>query len=182
MWKKMTASFTVGAGLMASMLSCNGQGADLKVGDKAPDFELKGSDGESYKLSDFLGKKTVVLAWFPKAFTPGCTNQCKSFRSDGPDIREFDVAYFTASCDTPEENAKFAKSLNLDYPILCDPERKAATAYGVVGNISGWARRWTFIIGEDGNILHIDKNVSTGSHGADIAKKLKELGVEKKSE
>ncbi|GIW79081.1 MAG: hypothetical protein KatS3mg105_0888 [Gemmatales bacterium] len=91
-------------------------------------------------------------------------------------IRKFNVAYFTASCDTPETNAKFAKELNLDYPILSDPTKEVAKAYGVLSP-RGFSSRWTFYIGKDGKILFIDKNVKAGSHGADVAAKLKELGI-----
>jgi len=150
---------------------------ELKVGDDAPDFTLSASDGKEYKLSDFKGKKALVIAWFPKAFTGGCTAECKSFRADGGDIRKFDVAYFTASCDDVETNTKFAKSLDLDYPILSDADTKVAAAYGVLMEGRPMPNRWTFFIGKDGKILHIDKEVKTGSHGTDVAAKLKELGV-----
>lgn len=156
--------------------------AELKEGDDAPSFELQGSDGKTYKLSDFKGKKAVVVAWFPKAFTGGCTKECKSMREHGKAIKEFEVAYFTASCDTVEGekgNAAFAKSLDLDYPILCDPERKAAKEYGLVDNDKGNAKRVTFYISKEGKILAIDKMVKTEAHGVDIAAKLKELGVPK---
>ena len=149
----------------------------LKPGDAAPDFALAGSDGKTYKLSDFRGKQAVVLAWFPKAFTGGCTAECKSLRANGADIRKFDVAYFTASCDAPELNKKFAESLELDYPILSDPTRETAKAYGVVVGEAKVASRWTFYIGKDGRSLFIDKAVKTGAHGADVTAKLKELGV-----
>src|SRR5882672_7435025 len=98
--------------------------AELKVGDAAPDFALPGSDGKTYKLADFKGKQAVVLAWFPKAFTGGCTAECKSLRASGEDLRKYDVAYFTASCDAPDLNKKFSESLELDYPILSDPNRE----------------------------------------------------------
>jgi peroxiredoxin Q/BCP len=164
--------------LVASPLAA----AELKVGDKAPDFKLAGSDGKMYSLKDFAGKKAVVIAWFPKAFTGGCTAECKSMKEDGKAIRQFDVAYFTASVDTPEENKKFAESLGLDYPILSDPSKKVAEAYGVVNEKRPVAQRWTFYIGKDGKILQIDKKVQTKSHGKDIAAQLKELGIaEKKS-
>lgn len=153
--------------------------AGLKVGDEAPAFELKGSDGKTYKLEDFKGKKAVVVAWFPKAFTGGCTKECTSMRADGKLIREFDAAYFTASVDDAETNAKFAKSLDLDYPILSDPSKKVAEAYGVINPERQLPFRWTFYIGEDGKILYIDKQVQTTEHGKDIAAKLKELGVAK---
>jgi peroxiredoxin Q/BCP len=101
-------------------------------------------------------------------------------KEDGEAIRKYDVAYFTASVDKPEENKKFAEKLGLDFPILSDPTKKIAQAYGVVDEKRPVAQRWTFYIGEDGKILHIDKKVTTKSHGKDIAAKLKELGVEEK--
>jgi peroxiredoxin Q/BCP len=90
------------------------------------------------------------------------------------------VAYFTASCDTVETNTKFAKSLNLDYPILSDPDRKVAERFGVVKTAKGNAARWTFYIGPDGKILHIDKTVSAATHADAVATKLQELKVESK--
>jgi peroxiredoxin Q/BCP len=90
------------------------------------------------------------------------------------------VAYFTASCDEAETNKKFARSLELDYPILSDPDRATARKYGVVTAQRNVPFRWTFYIGADGKILHIDKQVKAASHGADIAARLKELGVAEK--
>jgi thioredoxin-dependent peroxiredoxin len=92
-------------------------------------------------------------------------------------LSHFDVAYFTASCDDPETNKKFAESLNLDYPILSDPGRETAKAYGVVTGEKKNASRWTFYIGKDGKILFIDDKVKAAAHGADVVAKLKELGV-----
>ena len=83
---------------------------------------------------------------------------------------------FAASVDTPEANARFATSLGIDYPILSDPTRDVARAYGVLSR-SGYASRWTFYIGADGRILAIDKAVSAASHGGDVVAKLAELGV-----
>jgi len=95
-------------------------------------------------------------------------------------LRKFDVAYFTASCDPVDGkkgNAAFAKSLDLDYPNLNDATKVTARAYGVVTSKRPVPFRWTFYIGKDGKILHVDKKVKAGSHGDDIAAKLKELGV-----
>ena len=89
------------------------------------------------------------------------------------------MAYFTASCDTAATNKKFAESLGLDYPILSDPEKNVAKAYGVVTSTRSLPFRWTFYIGKDGKILHIDKSVKATTHGADVAAKLKELGIAK---
>ena len=93
---------------------------------------------------------------------------------------KYDVAYFTASCDTVDLNTKYASELKLDYPILSDPEKKVAQAYGVVHEGRAVPERWTFFILKNGKIAHIDKSVKTGSHGTDIAAKLDELGVAKK--
>ncbi len=154
--------------------------AELKVGDSAPNFELKGSDGKTHKLSDYKGKQPVVIAWFPKAFTGGCTRECKAMKEQGDEIRKYDVAYFTASVDDAEQNKKFAESLNLDYPILSDPTKETAKAFGVL-NERGMANRWTFYIDKNGKIAHIDQKVNTESHGKDIAAELKNLGVTGKS-
>lgn len=156
--------------------------AELKVGDVAPSFEMQGTDGKTYKLEDFKGKQAVVIAWFPKAFTPGCTKECKSMKESGDAIRKYDVAYFTASTDPvdgPKGNKKFAESLELDFPILSDPKGEAAKAFGVL-NDNKMAKRVTIYIDREGKIAHVDKSVATNTHGADVAKKLKEIGVKEK--
>jgi thioredoxin-dependent peroxiredoxin len=153
---------------------------ELNVGDIAPDFTLPGSDGKTYKLSDYRGRQAVVLAWFPKAFTPGCTTECKVMAQRGGPIKKFDVAYFTASVDTPEKNRQFAESVGADYPILSDPGGRLARAYGVTGPIQKWASRWTFYIAADGRILFIDKNVHPSTHADDVVAKLAELGIPKR--
>jgi thioredoxin-dependent peroxiredoxin len=154
--------------------------AEVKAGDEAPDFSLAGSDGKTHKLADYRGKQAVVLAWFPKAFTPGCTSECKAFAEGGKKLRQFDVAYFTVSVDDADQNKKFADSVKADYPILSDPEGKTARKYGVTDAVKKWASRWTFIIDNNGKILYIDKNVNPTNHVDDIVKKLEELGVAKK--
>lgn len=90
-------------------------------------------------------------------------------------MRGQNVVLFAASTDSPETNRKFAKSLSLDYPILSDPGKDVARAYGVVGALLPWASRWTFYIGPDGRILHVDKNVSTRTAGADMVARLRGL-------
>ncbi len=164
------------------LLPASGTLADeaLKVGDPAPAFELKASDGKTYKLSDFQGKKAVVIAWFPRAFTGGCTKECQSMRQAGDKLRGYEVAYFTASTDPVEKNTDFAKSLELDYPILSDPSGEVAKKFGVYNADRNAAQRVTFYIGKDGKVLHIDRAVKTETHGGDIASRLGNLGVEKK--
>jgi peroxiredoxin Q/BCP len=153
--------------------------AEPKVGDVAPNFTMTGSDGKSYNLADFKGKKAVVVAWYPKAFTGGCTAECKSFQEQGDSLKGLDVAYFTASVDTVKLNTEFAKSLNVTgYAILSDPDKKVATEYGVLGP-RGFAQRWTFYIDKEGKVAAVDKKVNTKQAAPDVAAKLKELGIAK---
>jgi peroxiredoxin Q/BCP len=162
--------------------------AELKVGDPAPDFTLAASDGKTYKLSDFKGKQAVVVAWFPRAFTQGCTIECKSLAENGEKIRKYDVTYFMASVDTVEDNTKFAKATSVklgenvvekkeaDFPMLADPTKATATAYGVL-NERGFANRWTFYIDKSGNIAAIEKMVRPATSAEDMIAKLGELRV-----
>ncbi len=101
----------------------------------------------------------------------------KSLRASGETLREFDVAYYAASTDTPEKNKRFAESLDADFPILSDPSGDVAEAYGVRMPLIGTASRWTFYIGKDGRILDIDRKVSAASHGGDVAAKLAALDI-----
>ena len=161
---------------------------ELKVGDMAPDFSLAATDGKTYKLSDFRGKQAVVVAWFPKASTRGCTIECKSLAENGHLLKKYQATYFMASVDPLEDNIGFAKATSVkigdtvvekkeaDFPILSDPTKQVATSYGVL-NQRGVANRWTFYIGKDGRILAIDKAVKPETSAEDMAAKLKELGV-----
>lgn len=152
---------------------------ELKVGDQAPPFTLQASDGDTYTLADYKGKSAVVVAWFPKAFTRGCTIECKSLAENGDLIKAYQVAYFMASVDPVEENKKFGEEQKADFPLLSDPTKETAAAYGVLGS-RGVASRWTFYIGADGKITHIDKAVKPDTSAEDMAAKLGELGTPKR--
>ncbi len=167
----------LGLGLVLAAGAARGAEGDLKVGDKAPAFSLEGTDGKTYSLDQFKGKKAVVIAWFPKADTPGCTRECKSLKANGDSLRPLNVAYFTASVDTVAANKKFAEKLGLDYPILSDPDKSVATAYGVVHPGRPVAERWTFYVDKDGNLKEIDKKINVDKAGTDVASKVKELGL-----
>ena len=149
------------------------------VGDPAPYFTLQGSDGKTYSLADYRGKQAVVIAWFPRAFTSGCTVECKSLAQNGHLIRKYDVAYFMASVDPLEKNIEFAKATEADFPLLSDPDKEVADAYGVL-HAMGFAKRETVYIGADGNILKIDDDVNPETSAEDMAATLGELGVAKR--
>jgi peroxiredoxin Q/BCP len=183
-------------GLAAALaVGVKAQTTELKVGDTAPDFSLQASDGKTYKLSDFKGKKAVVVAWFPKAFTQGCTIECKSLAENGDKIRMYDVAYFMASTDTLEDNTKFAKETKVtlqsrgggpatvvekkeaDFPLLADPTKEVAGKYGVLMANGQVANRWTFYIDKNGKIAYIEKTVKPATSAEDMVAKLGELKV-----
>jgi len=162
------------------MVAVQARAVELQVGDPAPDFKLAASDGKTYQLSSFKGKRAVVVAWFPKAFTGGCTIECKSLAANGAKIRQYDVAYFMASTDPVEGekgNKAFAESEKADFPLLSDPTKETAAAYGVLNTERGFAMRWTFYIDKDGKIAAIDKAVKPPTSAEDMLAKLAELKV-----
>jgi peroxiredoxin Q/BCP len=187
---EMRALFAIGlAAALAVPLMAQAPAAELKVGDPAPNFKLQATDGKTYQLSDFKGKKAVVVAWFPKAFTQGCTIECKSLAENGDRIRKFDVAYFMASVDALEDNIRFAKATKVDlngqtvekkeadFPMLSDPTKETAKAYGVLAANGAVAQRWTFYIDKDGRIAAIDKAVKPATSAEDMVARLGELKV-----
>ena len=181
----------------ATMAFAQGQppAVELKVGDKAPNFKLQASDGKTYSLTDFAGKRAVVLAWFPAAFTKGCTVECKSLAMNGDKIRQFNVAYFMASTDSVEDNTKFARATKVelpargggpstvvdkkeaDFPLLADPTKEVASKYGVLMANGQLANRWTFYIDKNGKIAYIEKTVRPATSAEDMVAKLAELKV-----
>jgi peroxiredoxin Q/BCP len=152
----------------------------LKVGDAAPDFTLPATDGKTYSLKQLQGR-WVVLAWFPKAFTAGWTAECNSLRESGGLIKKFDTAYFMISVDTLEDNKAFAEKEHADFPMLANPDKKVAFAYGVIPPDRPadrqFANRWTFYIDPTGKIAYIDHAVKPATSGQDIVAKLTELNV-----
>jgi peroxiredoxin Q/BCP len=153
--------------------------ADVNVGDPAPNFTLEGTDGKTYTLADFKGKQAVVLAWYPRAYTSGCTIECKSLAEHGDLIKAYDVTYFMASVDPIAKNKEFAASENADFPLLSDPTKATAKAYGVLMAL-GVASRQTFFIGTDGKIIAVDRKVNPETAAQDIAAELGKLGIPKR--
>lgn len=157
------------------------QGIALEVGDEAPDFELPATDGRSYRLSDFEGQTNVVLAWFPRAFTSGCTLECKSLAEHGDELRQYDARYFMISVDPLARNRRFAESLGADFPLLSDESKEVAAAYDVLYE-DRFALRHTIYIDEAGVIQAIDSNVDPQSSAEDMMATLEALGVSKREQ
>jgi peroxiredoxin Q/BCP len=166
--------------VVLALFSLTSAAAELSVGDPAPDFTLAATDGKTYHLKDFAGKQAVVLAWFPKAYTSGCTIECKSLAEHGDLIEQYDVTYFMASVDPLAKNKGFAAEHKAEFPLLSDPDKTTAKAYGVL-NLLGVASRQTFYIGKDGTIIAIDRKVDPATAAQDIAARLEELGIPKRS-
>lgn len=137
----------------------------LKVGDTAPDFTLPGTNGQQVKLSDFRGKKTVVLAFFPAAFTGGCTKEMTSFAADIAKFTGVDAEVLPVSTDNTPTLKHWAEELKASYTMLSDFQRKVSAQYGVLIPDRGLANRTTFVIDRDGKIQHIDE----GSAAVDIS-------------
>ncbi len=145
----------------------------LTVGQKAPDFTLTDKNGKSVSLSDFLGKK-VVLYFYPRDNTPGCTKQACAFATAYDAFKEKNVEVIGISKDSVASHIKFAEKYNLPFILLSDPERQAIEAYGVwqekkmCGKVSMGVVRTTFIIDENGNIEKIMPKVKPDTNAQEI--------------
>lgn len=131
--------------------------APLEVGDEAPDFVLPGADAKVVKLSSFRGKNTVVLYFYPKDGTPGCTKEAQDFRDDYEKFKKTGAVVLGVSVDDIASHKLFATKQNLNFPILADIGGTVARQYGVMGWIM--AKRVTYVIDRSGKIQFVDANV-----------------------
>ena len=145
----------------------------MRVGEKACDFTLQDQNGNMVSLSDFAGKK-VVLYFYPKDNTPGCTRQACAFGLEFPEFQKRDIVVIGISKDSVDSHRKFAEKHQLPFILLADPELKAIQAYGVwqekklYGKVSMGVVRTTFIIGEDGMIQAVMPKVKPDTNAAEI--------------
>ena len=150
----------------------------LQVGDKAPSFDLPGTDGRSHALPLPINADTpwTVLAWFPKAYTSGCTIECRSLAQNGHLIKKFNVRYFMLSVDPIETNKAFAADESADFPLLSDATTEIAEKYGVLSP-RGYAKRQTFYVDPQGTIQAIDRKVNPKTSAEDMAMYLLKLNA-----
>jgi peroxiredoxin Q/BCP len=151
---------------------------ELKVGDAAPDFRLPSTEGREIALKEFRGKKNVVLYFYPKDDTPGCTKEACSFRDEQTKFDKKDAVILGVSFDGLESHKKFAGKYKLPFPLLSDADKKIAEAYGVYKEKSMYGRtymgieRSTFLIDKDGKIAQIYRKVKVDGHSDEILKDL----------
>lgn len=146
----------------------------LKPGDKAPDFTIMSETGEKVSLSDFVGKSDVVLYFYPKDNTSGCTKEACSFRDNIREIETKGAVVLGISPDSVKSHQNFIQKHDLNFTLLSDPDHKVAQAYGVWVEKSMYGRKYwgilrtTFIIGRDGIIKHVFERVKPAGHAEEV--------------
>lgn len=145
----------------------------LKEGDLAPDFSLPDDSGKTVRLSDFRGK-TVVLYFYPRDNTPGCTREACSFRDRLPELKDKGAVVLGVSADSRESHSGFKSKYELNFPLLADPDRKVMKAYEAYGKKVLYGKesmgviRSTFVIGPQGRLLRIFRNVKVDGHAEQV--------------
>ncbi len=153
---------------------------ELKVGDKAPAFSLKNTEGKTVKLSDFKGRK-LVLYFYPKDLTPGCTKEACAFRDDYAELKKRGIEVAGVSADDAASHQKFTEKYSLPFTLLSDPEHAMIEKYGAWGEKNMYGKkymgimRYTYIIDEEGRIAHIFHKVKPETHAQDVLKAIDEM-------
>ncbi len=149
------------------------QAAELKVGDAAPDFTAMSSADTSVHLKDELKNAPIVLYFYPKDDTPGCTKEACGLRDNFAAFRKLNATIFGVSYDSVESHKDFVKKFDLPFLLLSDSDKKIAKAYGADGLL--FAKRMTFVIDKAGKIAWINPSVSPATHSAELEKVLSHL-------
>jgi peroxiredoxin Q/BCP len=157
-------------------LSIGAAAADTpKAGDKAPLVSGKDQDGKKWSLADEIGKKVVLLYFYPKDDTPGCTKEACGLRDRMADLKKQDVEVIGVSFDNGESHKAFINKYNLNFPLLADSDGKIADAYGVRLPGKSMARRVSFLIGLDGKIVHVTDNRDAAVHLSEMSDAIQKL-------
>lgn len=145
------------------------------VGQPAPAFEARNQHGATVRLADFKGKSHVVLYFYPKNDTPGCTAQACSLRDGHQELLAAGATVLGVSSDDEKSHAAFAQKYNLPFSLLADPDRKLIEAYGVKMTALPMAKRWTFIIDKQGILRHVVSDAKTARHDQQVLELLRKL-------
>jgi thioredoxin-dependent peroxiredoxin len=153
-------------------------GSVPKVGEPAPDFNLPDAKLQQHKLADYAGK-WLVLYFYPKNDTPGCTKEACAFRDDLFQIEKLNAKVVGVSVDDTDSHAEFAKKYNLPFPLLSDKDGKVADSYGALTNLGiiKIAKRYTYLIDPNGRIAKVYLSVNTSRHSQEIIDDLKKLSL-----
>jgi thioredoxin-dependent peroxiredoxin len=155
---------------------CTAQAAETpKTGDKAPAFEAKDQEGNTVKLSDFTGKQAVLLYFYPKDDTPGCTKEACGFRDSMADLKKHGVAVLGVSRDDAESHKKFIAKHNLNFPLLVDTEGRLTETYGAAMQGRPLSRRVSFLISKEGRVVHVTDSPSADKHLAEMKEAVEKL-------
>jgi peroxiredoxin Q/BCP len=146
-----------------------------KVGDKAPDFSVAASDGTTAHLKDYLGKGAIILYFYPKDDTKGCTAEACGIRDTMDEFKGLDATVLGVSFDSVESHKAFIAKYKLPFVLLADTDKKVAKAYGVADDSSKVASRVTFVIDKAGKIAFVDPKVNPVTHAAEIRTVLQQL-------
>jgi len=146
-----------------------------KVGDKAPDFSAKDQDGNTVKLSDFAGKQAVLLYFYPKDNTPGCTKEACGFRDRIDTLKKDGVAVLGVSMDNADSHKKFINDQSLNFPLLVDTDGKITEEYGAKMTGRNMSRRVSFLIDKSGKITHVTDTMSADKHLAEMKEAVEKL-------
>ncbi len=153
-----------------------GEEREMAVGEIAPDFSLKDQNGESRDIAAYRNR-WVVLYFYPKDDTPGCTREACQFRDDYLAVKELGAEIIGISVDSPESHAKFTGKYGLPFPLLADTDGNVARQYGALWSFGPirFARRWTFIVDPEGKIEKIYRKVTPDIHSREVIADLRRL-------
>ena len=155
--------------LAALLISTTTLFADIpKAGDTAPAFAGKDQDGKTVSLAAFAGKKPVLLYFYPKDFTGGCPKEACGFRDRMGELQTNNVAVVGVSFDSADSHKKFIEKYNLNFTLLADTDGKITDAYGVKMPVMNMSKRVSFLIGQDGKIIHVTDAMNPQTHFSEM--------------